>query len=75
MKKYPQIEFHELVSRRPDYTQASLNGVLQSLFEGIFLTALVLMLFLHAWRNAAVGGWSRSPARYWRHSSRCTRWG
>ncbi len=53
MKKYPQIEFHELFAPA-DYTTASLNGVLQSLFEGIFLTALVLMLFLHAWRNAAV---------------------
>jgi hydrophobic/amphiphilic exporter-1 (mainly G- bacteria), HAE1 family len=51
--KYPQIEFHELFAPA-DYTQASLNGVLQSLFEGIFLTAIVLMLFLHAWRNAAV---------------------
>ncbi len=51
--KYPQIEFHELFAPA-DYTQASLNGVMQSLFEGIFLTALVLMLFLHAWRNAAV---------------------
>ncbi len=53
MKKYPQIEFHELFAPA-DYTQASLNGVLQSLFEGILLTAIVLMLFLHAWRNAAV---------------------
>jgi HAE1 family hydrophobic/amphiphilic exporter-1 len=52
-KKYPQIEFHELFAPA-DYTTASLNGVLQSLFEGIFLTAIVLMLFLHAWRNAAV---------------------
>jgi len=31
MKKYPQIEFHELFAPA-DYTQASLNGVLQSLF-------------------------------------------
>jgi HAE1 family hydrophobic/amphiphilic exporter-1 len=53
MKKYPQIEFHELFAPA-DYTKASLNGVLQSLFEGIFLTAIVLMLFLHAWRNAVV---------------------
>ncbi|HYZ16753.1 MAG TPA: efflux RND transporter permease subunit [Candidatus Acidoferrum sp.] len=52
-KKYPQIEFHELFAPA-DYTQASLNGVLQSLLEGILLTAVVLMLFLHAWRNAAV---------------------
>jgi HAE1 family hydrophobic/amphiphilic exporter-1 len=52
-KKYPQIQFHELFAPA-DYTQASLNGVLQSLLEGIFLTAVVLMLFLHAWRNAVV---------------------
>ena len=37
-----------------DYTQKSLDGVLQSLVEGIILTAVVLMLFLHAWRNALV---------------------
>jgi len=53
MKKYPQIEFHELFAPA-DYTTASLNGVLQSLLEGVILTAIVLMLFLHAWRNAAV---------------------
>jgi hydrophobic/amphiphilic exporter-1 (mainly G- bacteria), HAE1 family len=52
-KKYPQIEFHELFAPA-DYTRASLTGVFQSLFEGVLLTAVVLMLFLHAWRNAAV---------------------
>jgi HAE1 family hydrophobic/amphiphilic exporter-1 len=53
MKKYPQIGFHELFAPA-DYTTASLNGVNTSLLEGILLTAVVLMLFLHAWRNAAV---------------------
>jgi HAE1 family hydrophobic/amphiphilic exporter-1 len=53
MKKYPQIEFHELFAPA-DYTTASLNGVNASLLEGIVLTAVVLLLFLHAWRNAAV---------------------
>jgi len=51
--KYPQIAFKEVYAPA-DYTQASLNGVFQSLFEGIVLTAIVLMLFLHAWRNAVV---------------------
>ncbi|MBV9440878.1 MAG: efflux RND transporter permease subunit, partial [Candidatus Eremiobacteraeota bacterium] len=51
--RYPQVEFKELFAPA-DYTQASLNGVFQSLLEGIVLTALVLMLFLHAWRNAVV---------------------
>jgi hydrophobic/amphiphilic exporter-1 (mainly G- bacteria), HAE1 family len=51
--RYPQITFHELFAPA-DYTKASLNGVFQSLLEGVVLTALVLMLFLHAWRNAVV---------------------
>jgi HAE1 family hydrophobic/amphiphilic exporter-1 len=51
--KYPQIEFKELFAPA-DYTKASLDGVWQSLGEGILLTAVVLMLFLHAWRNAVV---------------------
>ena len=52
-KKYPQVQFTE-VEAPAEYTQASLNGVVQSLGEGILLTAIVLMLFLHAWRNAIV---------------------
>ncbi|MGA3038848.1 MAG: efflux RND transporter permease subunit [Vulcanimicrobiaceae bacterium] len=52
-KKYPQVVFTE-VDAPAEYTQASLAGVVQSLGEGILLTAIVLMLFLHAWRNAIV---------------------
>jgi hydrophobic/amphiphilic exporter-1 (mainly G- bacteria), HAE1 family len=51
--RYPKVHFQEVVAPA-DYTQAALDGVLQSLIEGIILTAVVLMLFLHAWRNAAV---------------------
>ncbi|HEY0395722.1 MAG TPA: efflux RND transporter permease subunit [Candidatus Elarobacter sp.] len=52
-KKYPAVKFEE-IEAPAEYTQASLTGVLQSLTEGIVLTALVLMFFLHAWRNALV---------------------
>jgi len=52
-KRYPQLTIKELVAPA-DYTQAALDGVLQSLVEGIILTAIVLLLFLHAWRNAVV---------------------
>jgi HAE1 family hydrophobic/amphiphilic exporter-1 len=52
-KKYPMVTFTE-VDAAADYTQASLNGVFQNLLEGIVLTAIVIMLFLHAWRNAVV---------------------
>ena len=51
--RYPTVHFKEVVAAA-DYTQKSLDGVLQSLIEGIMLTAVVLMLFLHAWRNALV---------------------
>ncbi len=51
--KYPQVHFKELEASA-DYTMASINGVIQSLLEGILLTAIVMLLFLHAWRNAAV---------------------
>lgn len=51
--QFPQLSFSE-IDAPADYTQAELNGVWQSLFEGIVLTAIVMMLFLHAWRNAAV---------------------
>ncbi|BDE05617.1 hypothetical protein WPS_08930 [Vulcanimicrobium alpinum] len=52
-KRYPAVKFEE-IDAPAEYTQASLNGVIQSLLEGIVLTAVVLMLFLHAWRNAVV---------------------
>ena len=53
MRAYPQIDFREVFAPA-DYTQTSLDGVFQSLLEGVLLTAVVLMLFLHAWRNAVV---------------------
>jgi len=52
-KQYPDVKFAE-IDAAADYTRASVNGVLQSLLEGIVLTAIVMLLFLHAWRNAVV---------------------
>ncbi len=51
--EFPQLTFSE-IDAPADYTQKSLNGVWQSLLEGIVLTMLVMLLFLHAWRNAIV---------------------
>jgi HAE1 family hydrophobic/amphiphilic exporter-1 len=53
VKEFPTVRFTE-INASADYTQVSVNGVLQSLFEGIVLTAVVMLLFLHAWRNAVV---------------------
>jgi multidrug efflux pump subunit AcrB len=52
-KEFPDLTFSE-IDAPADYTQKSLNGVWQSLIEGIVLTMLVMLLFLHAWRNAIV---------------------
>src|ERR1700686_3910670 len=51
--RFPDVTFFE-VEANADYTRASIDGVLQSLLEGIFLTAIVMLLFLHAWRSALV---------------------
>jgi hydrophobic/amphiphilic exporter-1 (mainly G- bacteria), HAE1 family len=51
--RYPQLQFVE-EDAQADITAKELWGVGQSLIEGIFLTAIVMMLFLHAWRNAVV---------------------
>ena len=36
------------------FAQAAIAGVQRTLLEGIALTALTMLLFLHAWRNAVV---------------------
>ncbi len=51
--QFPQLQFHE-IDAPADYTAKMLVGVGQSLVEGIILTAIVMLLFLHAWRNAVV---------------------
>ncbi|MGB8518951.1 MAG: efflux RND transporter permease subunit [Candidatus Tumulicola sp.] len=51
--QFPELSFSE-IDAPADYTQRSLNGVWQSLFEGVILTMIVMMLFLHLWRNAVV---------------------
>ena len=51
--RYPMVAFKE-IDAPATFTQQQLTGVLQNLVEGIILTAIVLMFFLHAWRNAVV---------------------
>lgn len=36
------------------FAQAAIDGVRRTLLEGVILTALTMLLFLHAWRSAAV---------------------
>ena len=52
-RRYPFVRFEELRTDQP-YTDAAVDGVLQTLGEGVILTTLVMLLFLHAWRNALI---------------------
>jgi HAE1 family hydrophobic/amphiphilic exporter-1 len=49
----PLIRFEILRSDAPK-TNAAIAGVLQTLGEGLLLTVAVMLMFLHAWRNAAI---------------------
>jgi hydrophobic/amphiphilic exporter-1 (mainly G- bacteria), HAE1 family len=52
-RRYPLVRLQTL--RTDDATtNAAVNGVLQTLSEGVVLTVLVMLLFLHAWRNALI---------------------
>ncbi|MBV8282392.1 MAG: efflux RND transporter permease subunit, partial [Candidatus Eremiobacteraeota bacterium] len=51
--KYPQVRFAELEADE-DFLHEAIDGVMSNLFEGVLLTALVLLLFLHVFRSAAV---------------------
>ncbi len=49
----PLIRFRTLRTDAPK-TNAAIAGVLQTLGEGTLLTVLVMLVFLHAWRSAAI---------------------
>jgi multidrug efflux pump subunit AcrB len=51
--QFPDLTFSE-IDAPADYTQKSLNGVWQSLLEGIALTMIVILLFLHSLRSSLV---------------------
>ena len=51
--QYPKVHFAEIQADQ-DFLGQAIGGVGTNLLEGIGLTALVLLLFLHAWRSAIV---------------------
>lgn len=52
-RQYPLVRFTPLRSDAP-YTLAATNGVLQTIAEGVALTVVVMLFFLHSWRNALI---------------------
>ena len=51
--RYPLVRFTPLRSDAP-YTLAATDGVFQTIAEGVALTVLVMLFFLHSWRNALI---------------------
>ena len=51
--QYPDIAF-KVLNVQADDTKAQLNGVLQTLVEGIVFTGITMVFFLRSWRNALV---------------------
>jgi HAE1 family hydrophobic/amphiphilic exporter-1 len=51
--QYPQIEF-DVLNVNAQYTQQQIHSVFGTLVEEITLTAVVMLFFLHSWRNAVV---------------------
>ena len=49
----PLLRFEELRTDAP-FVNGSVGGVLQTIGEGVVLTVLVILAFLHAWRNALI---------------------
>jgi HAE1 family hydrophobic/amphiphilic exporter-1 len=50
---FPLVRFTLLRSDAP-YTIAATDGVFQTITEGVVLTVLVMLFFLHSWRNALI---------------------
>jgi len=51
--QFPDINFN-VVNVQSKYTEQQLDSVMRTLLEGVVLTGLVMLFFLHSWRNAIV---------------------
>jgi hydrophobic/amphiphilic exporter-1 (mainly G- bacteria), HAE1 family len=50
---YPNVEF-DVLNVQATYTKEQLSGVIRTLVEAIVFTGIVMLFFLHSWRNAVV---------------------
>jgi hydrophobic/amphiphilic exporter-1 (mainly G- bacteria), HAE1 family len=51
--QFPEINFN-IVNVQSKYTEQQLDSVMRTLLEGVVLTGIVMLFFLHSWRNAIV---------------------
>jgi hydrophobic/amphiphilic exporter-1 (mainly G- bacteria), HAE1 family len=52
-RAYPNIHF-DVLNVQATYTREQLSGVIRTLIEAIVFTGIVMLFFLHSWRNAVV---------------------
>jgi len=52
-RTYPDIDF-SVLNVQSTYTKEQLNDVFTTLIEAVLFTGIVMLLFLHSWRNAIV---------------------
>jgi HAE1 family hydrophobic/amphiphilic exporter-1 len=52
-KQYPQVQF-SILNDQAAYTEDQIFGVVRTLCEAMFITAIVMLFFLRSWRNAIV---------------------
>jgi hydrophobic/amphiphilic exporter-1 (mainly G- bacteria), HAE1 family len=52
-RQFPDVAF-TIINKQSTFTQQQIENVLHTLGEGVFLTGIVMLFFLHSWRNAAV---------------------
>ncbi len=52
-RAYPNIHF-DVLNVQATYTREQLSGVIRTLIEAIAFTGIVMLFFLHSWRNAVV---------------------
>jgi len=52
-RQFPAIAF-SIINTQSAYTGVQIANVTHTLLEGIFLTGVVMIFFLHSWRSAAV---------------------
>jgi HAE1 family hydrophobic/amphiphilic exporter-1 len=51
--KYPAVDF-EVLNVQAQYTKQQIDAVWRTLAEGIVFTGIVMLFFLHSWRNSVV---------------------
>jgi hydrophobic/amphiphilic exporter-1 (mainly G- bacteria), HAE1 family len=51
--QFPDINFN-IINVQSKYSEQQLDSVMRTLLEGVVLTGIVMLFFLHSWRNAVV---------------------